>query len=748
MKLFTISIKGSVLSMPSKSTRYKKTLCTAALLFSVGISTGGVLTSEHQSLKPVLAASIKGASGQWGNITWTLANDGELILAGGDIGSTQLSLSATLKQSGVDPSTVKSIEITKKTVIKGMPRAFADLPNLQSIVGMGKIDYSGTAYCMFLDNKALTTIDLSGFDTSKINNMGYMFARTGITDLDVSNFNTSNVTTMYGMFDGSSTIKQLNLSNFDTSKVTTMEFMFYGVTVPNIDVSSFNTSNVTSMAGMFDATTKLDTLDLSNFDTSKVSTMQYMFLGSAVKDLNVSSFDTSKTTNLKSMFSNLKNLDKLDISSFSISNATQTDAMFANSKSVNLLKVGKKSRLKPEMKLPEISATSVFTGKWQNIGSGSVTVPEGDHVWSSTEFLNNFNPTTMGDDTFVWQKKQTSESIIHAGKIADYTNDLLLSTYIPSAVTPLNPYRYNVVLNNEYNFFSKIDDGQAESKNVVDLGDIVGATVYNRQTMPVTYEAGDKDGQTTNFVEISLDGKDWYWVDQHALNIDLEYKYPALNSSGKKLEDGMYYGSTSIYGVLPIPNTPVNSQMISNAYNKQGKIIYQSKATLDDFNNFNNPEAALQSFNDNLDHAADSWNDALSLSEPVLVKASADNKVSLVVSPNPAGSGSATSNGNTGIDSSLANFALNPSDPNYKTNMLFITMRHELGHSLGLNHTANGQYYGMPDNYTFSIDDDVMNAVLVHTPDGYPWTQKTITPNNIKAIKLILKNKNFLNPQH
>lgn len=90
---------------------------------------------------------------------------------------------------------------------------------------------------------------------------------------------------------------------------------------------------------------------------------------------------------------------------------------------------------------------------------------------------------------------------------------------------------------------------------------------------------------------------------------------------------------------------------------------------------------------------------------------------------------------------------MDSNNPNLEVNLLFITMRHELGHSLGLNHTSHAQYMGMPDNYQFSIDDDVMNAVLNHTTDGYPWTQKTITDNDINAVKLILANHNFENPK-
>jgi len=71
----------------------------------------------------------------------------------------------------------------------------------------------------------------------------------------------------------------INLKGFDTSRITDMNSMFYFSQATSLDLSEFDTSNVTNMSNMF-SNSKATSLDLSNFDTSKVTNMDYMFLQS------------------------------------------------------------------------------------------------------------------------------------------------------------------------------------------------------------------------------------------------------------------------------------------------------------------------------------------------------------------------------------------------------------------------------------------------------------------------------------
>lgn len=114
-------------------------------------------------------------------------------------------------------------------------------------------------YNMFYGCSSLTSLDVSGFDTSAVTLMGSMFKDcSSLTSLDLSNFDTSKVTRMAGMFSNCSSLTSLDLSSFDTSAVTNMALMFYNCNkLTSLDVSNFDTSAVTSMGSMFSGCTAL-----------------------------------------------------------------------------------------------------------------------------------------------------------------------------------------------------------------------------------------------------------------------------------------------------------------------------------------------------------------------------------------------------------------------------------------------------------------------------------------------------------
>ncbi|MCD8240689.1 MAG: DUF285 domain-containing protein [Oscillospiraceae bacterium] len=99
---------------------------------------------------------------------------------------------------------------------------FAGYSNLVSIAFNGCV-YTGDTKKMsgmFSGCESLTALDLSGFDTSSVEDMSYMFENcSSLSSLDVSGFDTSSVTNMDGMFAGCSALQELDISGFDMSNV-------------------------------------------------------------------------------------------------------------------------------------------------------------------------------------------------------------------------------------------------------------------------------------------------------------------------------------------------------------------------------------------------------------------------------------------------------------------------------------------------------------------------------------------------
>ena len=132
-----------------------------------------------------------------------------------------------------------------------------------------------------------------------------------LTSLDVSKFDTQNVEDMSNMFASCEKLKSLNVSNFNTQNVKNMSLMFYNcIGLTSLDLSKFNTQNVENMRNMFRRCKGLNSLDLSKFDTQNVTDMSYMFWNSsALTTIYVSDkFVTTKVSSGAKMFQGCENL--------------------------------------------------------------------------------------------------------------------------------------------------------------------------------------------------------------------------------------------------------------------------------------------------------------------------------------------------------------------------------------------------------------------------------------------------------
>lgn len=252
------------------------------------------------------------ASGTWGTCPWYITYDGTLVIGAGT-GAEQRSSSSPWSRYS---SQIHSIK-TNGTVVA--PK---------------------NCYSLFSNLPGVTSIDLSGFDTSQTTNMQHMFAEDlSLATLNVSSFNTSKVTTMYEMFNNCTSLTDVDVSGFDTSNVTTMYRMFRDcLKLKSIDVSHFNTSRVTDMHSMFCMCSSLTHLDVSGFDTSRVTDICWMFGGcSSLTNLDVSNFNTSRVTNMASTFRSCSSLTSLDVSRFDTSHVSMFEYMFFGCSSLTSL---------------------------------------------------------------------------------------------------------------------------------------------------------------------------------------------------------------------------------------------------------------------------------------------------------------------------------------------------------------------------------------------------------------------------
>ena len=81
--------------------------------------------------------------------------------------------------------------------------------------------------------KDVKTLDLSGWKTSNVKNMNWMFSDCeSIKSLAISRWDTSNVEEMSHMFNNCDSLESLNLSDWDTSNVKDMGWMFYDCPAP------------------------------------------------------------------------------------------------------------------------------------------------------------------------------------------------------------------------------------------------------------------------------------------------------------------------------------------------------------------------------------------------------------------------------------------------------------------------------------------------------------------------------------
>ena len=164
-----------------------------------------------------------------------------------------------------------------------------------------------TLKSLFHGNCSITKIKPPKITAPNLKDTSFAFSGLGeITEIDLTGFDTSAVENMQAMFSGNSSgfMKDQHIKiSLNTSNVKNMSKLFFDTYVSYLDLSDLDVHNVIDFSSTFDYTWLYE-LDLTNWDTSSATDMSYMFSGSTwiTKIYASDSFVTTNVTKYNNIF--------------------------------------------------------------------------------------------------------------------------------------------------------------------------------------------------------------------------------------------------------------------------------------------------------------------------------------------------------------------------------------------------------------------------------------------------------------
>ena len=148
----------------------------------------------------------------------------------------------------------------------------------------------------------------------------------------IINFDTSSITNMSRLFYNDTNF-DLNISAWNTSNVTDLSYLFSGASSFNQDISAWNTSNVTNMISTFYGAVSFNK-PLNSWNVSKVTTMYNTFYNATIFNQPLSSWNTSSVTKMNQMFYKGTAFNQ-NINSWNVANVTSMVSLFGYASSFN-----------------------------------------------------------------------------------------------------------------------------------------------------------------------------------------------------------------------------------------------------------------------------------------------------------------------------------------------------------------------------------------------------------------------------
>ena len=175
---------------------------------------------------------------------------------------------------------------------------------------------------------------ISGWDTSKVNDMSKLFLDAHTFNEPLNNWDVSNVTNMHAMFDNAYAFNQ-PLNNWEVGNVTDMSEMFSSMEALafNQPIGNWDVSNVTNMYSMFSEAKEFNQ-PIGDWDVSNVMDMQGMFFGAKAFNQPIGNWDLNSVTDMKGMFYGATAFNQ-PIGNLDVSNVINMSMMFNDAEAFN-----------------------------------------------------------------------------------------------------------------------------------------------------------------------------------------------------------------------------------------------------------------------------------------------------------------------------------------------------------------------------------------------------------------------------
>ena len=148
---------------------------------------------------------------------------------------------------------------------------FQGLNNLTVIEGMEDVstEYVTSMNMMFQTCRSMSSFPLEYFNTSNVEDMGYMFqdcTSANFTTIDLSSFSTESLYDMEGMFMGATNLASITWgNNFKAQNVVLCGQPFANTAIVNLDLSSWEPTVLGDIESLCSGCSKLKSIDISSF---------------------------------------------------------------------------------------------------------------------------------------------------------------------------------------------------------------------------------------------------------------------------------------------------------------------------------------------------------------------------------------------------------------------------------------------------------------------------------------------------